>query len=301
MDDLFDREEMLLNRAEALMADDPPAPEALRSAFGDLLVGYRKLFRESKRLLRMGDRQERHLRKMAQELRETLAENERLRERALDSNPLTQLPGHNAVAREIERALDQQAAVTVVYSDIDNFKAYNDRYGFSMGDRMIGYTADVLRESVEDLPAGAYFLGHIGGDDFVLLLPSEEADRRVREIARRFDAGVPRFYSDEDNARGHIEAMTRQGIACIFPLASLSLAGVDLARNRLSRFAEVASVCAELKRKAKETHGRSSFILDRRRGHTEVIRRATLRLRFDEGTAAAAPPPSGNADAAEQG
>jgi hypothetical protein len=98
--------------------------------------------------------------------------------------------------------------------------------------------------------------------------------------------------------------MTRQGIACAFPLASLSLAGVDLARNRLSRFAEVASVCAELKRKAKETVGRSSYILDRRRGHTEAIRQAAMRLRFDEAPASppsppAARPASGNAGAAE--
>jgi diguanylate cyclase (GGDEF)-like protein len=195
-----------------------------------------------------------------------LLENERLRQVAIDSNPLTHLPGNNTVVTTLQTAIDAKHDLCVIYVDVDHFKAYNDRYGFSAGDDLLLFTAETLLTAIRKFCTEEEgFLGHIGGDDFMLLVPHEKAVAIGTEIIRRFDSGAPNFYSDEEAARGYIEAEDRQGNRSVFPLASISLGGVMLVNRDFEKYIEVADVCAEVKHRAKKLPG-SNFFMDRREG-----------------------------------
>jgi len=198
-------------------------------------------------------------------LHEALLEIERLRQLALDANPLTQMPGNNTINRAIQDVIDEKAAFAVIYCDLDNFKAYNDRYGYSAGDEVILFTAEVFRGALETVCRDEGFAGHVGGDDFVLLVPSDRVNDIGEEVVRRFDEGIAAFYDDEDRERRYIETTNRQGEVMKFPFVSISLAGVDLSVGSFSDFREVSTTCAELKKKAKQASG--SVILLDRRGH----------------------------------
>jgi diguanylate cyclase (GGDEF)-like protein len=203
-------------------------------------------------------------------LHEALVELERLNKLALDASPLTGLPGNNTIAKAVEDAISSKADVAVIYCDLDNFKAFNDRYGFCAGDDVIQFSARILKESLERQREAADggsdgFLGHIGGDDFVLILPSSWAEPFGAEVVRRYDTEVVSFYNDEDRARGHIVAKDRQGVLREFPFVGVTMAGVYLRQRSLEHFLQVASVCAEVKKLGKSVQG-SVLVFDRREG-----------------------------------
>ncbi len=192
-----------------------------------------------------------------------LQEVARLQEVAIDANPLTHLPGNNTIASTIQRAIDARDDMTVIYADLDNFKAFNDHYGFSNGDDLLLYTAETLQTSIRVIcPEGA-FLGHEGGDDFVLMVDAARAEQLGAEIIRRFDSGASAFYTEAEAAQGYIEAHDRQGKPVRYPLVSLSLGGVRLLTHTFNRFLEVANICAEVKHVAKSMPG-SVLFMDRR-------------------------------------
>jgi diguanylate cyclase (GGDEF)-like protein len=181
----------------------------------------------------------------------------------LDANPLTRLPGNLSIESRIDRALADKKALAVLYVDLNQFKAYNDVYGYDAGDRVIKTMARVL---VDQVRAGgsAEFIGHIGGDDFIALTTPDRMETAAQKICDDFDAVVPSFYSAEDRARGMIVAKDRQGNVREFPLLSVSI-GICHNRERpLKNFAHVATLGAELKKAAKAKTG-SSFVVDRRR------------------------------------
>jgi GGDEF domain-containing protein len=192
-----------------------------------------------------------------------LLEVARLEDIAIDANPLTHLPGNNTIMATIQEAIDLKLDKTVLYADLDYFKAYNDYYGFSDGDDLLLFTAETLQTALRTVCQGGAFLGHIGGDDFVLMVDHAEVEAVAAEIIRQFDTGAPAFYPDEDVARGYIETTDRRGQTVRFPLIALSLAGVQLRSRQFSRYLEVASVCAEVKHLAKAVPG-SNLCLDRR-------------------------------------
>lgn len=260
---LYAREEDVLAASQAFFDAHPIADEAVREAYAHLLDNYRKLTRESARLVQMSDRQERRLLQLTARLRAALQELERLRRLALDANPLTQLPGNNTIARVVQQAIDRRADVAVVYCDIDHFKAYNDMYGFSRGDEVLCFAGGLLRQVVAEWAAGDGFVGHVGGDDFVYLVPAVIAAAVGRVVASRFDDGMRGFYSRRDRDRGTVWVQDRRGRARSVPLASLSMAGVELRQNDLSCYAEVATRCAEVKTAAKACPG-SVIVFDRR-------------------------------------
>jgi DNA-binding response OmpR family regulator len=136
--------------------------------------------------------------------------------RELDANPLTHLPGNTSILQEMERRLRKQEPFAVIYSDLNNFKAFNDRYGFLRGDQAIKLAAQCIVFSVEGRAAqsvvmtGNWFIGHVGGDDFVVILPAEKAEDVSREIIKRFDAAVPDLYDPED-ARGDVSRENAAG------------------------------------------------------------------------------------------
>lgn len=197
-----------------------------------------------------------------------LQEVERLQDNAFDLNPLTRLPGNNTIMTTIQDAVDKHLDMTVIYADLDNFKAYNDHYGFSDGDDLLLFTAETLHTAIRTVCGGEGFLGHVGGDDFVLLVASDRVEDLAAEIIRQFDKGAPAFYSDEEARRGTINALDRKGRMIDYPLASLSLAGVRLLSRNFKLYLEVASVCAEAKHMAKAVEG-SNLFMDRR-GHISV-------------------------------
>lgn len=196
-------------------------------------------------------------------LRQVVAELERLNSLALDANPMTGLPGNKVVTDCIKQDLRDGENVCVIYADLDNFKAYNDKYGFAMGDEIILFTSQTLKDALSACKVDG-FLGHIGGDDFVVIVDSKSADLVAEEIIRIFDENIGRFYRPEDINNGGIEAQSRKGDTQTFPLMSISLAGVDLALSSYSQYLQVNDACAEAKKVAKSLSG-SVFFRDRRK------------------------------------
>ena len=188
---------------------------------------------------------------------------ERLRERALDASPLTGLPGNHDVSRRISKAIRERLAEVVVYCDLDGFKAYNDRYGFSAGDDVLRFTGKTIEGAVRRVSGPRGFVGHVGGDDFVFVVPAEHAEQVAAVVKGQFDEGVRRFFSVEDLERGGIVAEDRRGVERLFPIVALSMAGVDLTRRSFEHALDVAGVCAEVKIAAK-SHAGSVFVMDRR-------------------------------------
>ncbi|MEJ2158245.1 MAG: response regulator [Desulfobacteraceae bacterium] len=196
-------------------------------------------------------------------LREAVAELKRLNRLAMDANPMTGLPGNTVVTEHIKTALENKENVCVVYADLDNFKAYNDKYGFAMGDDIILFTVQVLKDALAAVDLADGFVGHIGGDDFVAIVPSEKAEAMADRAIKVFDDGVGRYYNEEDLTRECISAKNRQGEIQTFPLMSISMAGVDLAHGVYSQYFQVIDACTEAKKEAKRLRG-SAFFRDRR-------------------------------------
>lgn len=198
------------------------------------------------------------------ELREATMELARLRQTPLDISPLTKLPGSNPVAWTIQDALDQQAEATVIYCDLDDFKAYNERYGYYQGDRVLKFVGEVLEKAVQTTCRSEGFVGHIGGDDFVLVVASDHAEALGKEIVRRFDEGIESFYQKRDREKGGIMTADRRGRVSHFPFMTISMAGVPLVHHDFKLFLEVSVVGASAMQMAKSTPG-SNLFLDRRK------------------------------------
>ena len=201
-------------------------------------------------------------------LYDALREIERLRQLALDANPLTKLPGNQTIKERIQTAIEAGEDVSVIYGDLDNFKPYNDRYGFAAGDRVIKFAADVLSREVaalEGTESTLGFVGHVGGDDYVAVLRSELSDELGRRVAQAFEEGILAFYDEGDRERGCIVSKSRQGEVQEFPIMGLSMAGVRLADRPFEHHLQVANVCAEVKKEAKAIPG-TNLVMDRRRG-----------------------------------
>lgn len=188
---------------------------------------------------------------------------EHLKAIAIDANPLTHLPGNNTIVMTIQDAIDRQRNMALIYTDLDNFKAYNDAYGFSAGDDVLLFTASTMQDVLVQNCGDKGFLGHIGGDDFVMAFPADKLEEVGQQVVEAFDQGIPEFYNEEDQARGSIIAKDRSGLPCEYPLASISLAGTLLQSHEFTRYVEVAAICAELKKEAKARPGSVLFV-DRR-------------------------------------
>lgn len=187
------------------------------------------------------------------------------RARALrEINPLTGLPGNTAIAGEMASRLGQGAEFACLYVDVDNFKPYNDSYGFAAGDKVIEAVCATVVTATENHRSSDNFVGHIGGDDFVVLTDPELAVTLARDIARQFDAALSCFYPRADLARGWIDVIDRRGLPQRCPLVSVSIGIVSTATRRFISAVEVADVAAEMKAVAKRTPG-SSWAVDRRK------------------------------------
>lgn len=198
------------------------------------------------------------------QLRTAMQELKHLYSLALDANPITGLPGNNSITQYIESKVLSGENSCVIYTDIDNFKAYNDKYGFTRGDDVIHFTSEIIQTTVSTSACPDAFIGHVGGDDFIVVIPSEYGYEVPKEIIRRFDKEVTQFYNRQDNDLRYIESKNRQGKAQIFPIMSLSIAGIDLQNKNYTTCLEVNDACAEMKKRAKESPG-STICFDRRK------------------------------------
>lgn len=198
------------------------------------------------------------------QLRSAVRELERLYALALDANPVTGLPGNNSIARHIELMLHNEEDVCVVYTDIDNFKAYNDKYGFARGDEVIRFMMEVLKKAVEEAGCAGAFIGHVGGDDFIVVSPSEHCSSVTQGIINSFDRDILGFYNRKDIELRSIQAVDRQGQLQIYPIMSISIAGVNLNHRRFTSYLEVNDACVEMKKIAKNMPG-STICFDQRK------------------------------------
>ncbi len=180
-------------------------------------------------------------------------------------SPLTGLPGNLRIEDEIQARVDSGEQFAVMYLDLDNFKSFSDSYGFVRGDEALRATSLLIRDVARAVAGVEAFVGHIGGDDFVILVDPSKAEDVGGEIMRRFDELSPTLYVEADAARGYLEGQDRQGNLHRFPLLSVSIGVATTAVRSFAHRADAVEVATEMKNLAKRTEG-SSLAMDRRRG-----------------------------------
>jgi len=181
----------------------------------------------------------------------------------IGSNPLTRLPGNTEIYREIEFRLKSRNRFAMAYLDIDNFKAYDDKYGYEKGDKIIVETGLIIQATIARVGNKKDFVGHIGGDDFVFLSTPAKIEKICQEIITRFDEVIPSYYNEEDRSRGYIECEDRRGNVNRFPILTLSIGIVTNDRRKMSSHIQAAEISTEMKNFAKRFKG-SSYKIDRR-------------------------------------
>jgi len=184
-------------------------------------------------------------------------------ERNVSVHPSTRLPGTNEIEREIKRYMDAGGLFAVCYADLDHFKEYNDRYSYYDGDRVILLLSRILHDVVRGMCRSGGFVGHIGGDDFILVLPLEDAAPCSAEILVTFDLLIPFQYSEQDRRAGYFFGKDRRGQLHKVPFMTLSIGIVTNERRRFSHPAQVSELATEMKSYAKTLPG-SVYVFDRR-------------------------------------
>jgi diguanylate cyclase (GGDEF)-like protein len=185
------------------------------------------------------------------------------RDKLLGHSPLTGLPSSIVIRDRIEELIRDDRPFALLYLDLDNFKVYNDKKGPSLGDRVIQATAGIIEEVVSERIGADALVGHVGGDDFLAIVPPEAAEETAGRIVGRFDLSVPRFYEPEELERGFVEATDRRGELHRFPLVSISIGIATTETRAFTHYAEVEAVATEMKQVAKREPG-SSYAVDRR-------------------------------------
>lgn len=179
-------------------------------------------------------------------------------------NPLTGLPGNVLIEEEIKhRVADRDKKFAVLYLDLDNFKAYNDVYGFLKGDEVIKLVAHVIDKNIRGSGNVDDFIGHIGGDDFIAITTPDKVDDICKGIINLFDSTIPLFYSSKDRRDGYIITRDRMNRETKYPFMSISIAVVSNEHRFIDNHWQVAEIAAELKKYAKSKEG-SVYVKDRR-------------------------------------
>lgn len=184
--------------------------------------------------------------------------------RALDANPLSKLPGNTSIIQRIQSLIDAKEDFALAYCDLDFFKSYNDKYGFSRGDEILMMSARLIVNTIRSYQGVLSFVGHVGGDDFVFILPPDQVEEACQRIIKAFDDIVPNFYDPDDRKLGNITSVDREGNTKVFPLMAVSIAVVVNTDGRIEHYGEVSSIAMGLKKKAKE-NPKSSYVIDRRK------------------------------------
>lgn len=186
-------------------------------------------------------------------------------ELCLDASPLTRLPGNIAIERALMERIRRRDHFALCYADLDDFKAFNDHYGYAQGSEVIKATGNLIHEAKRLFGDAEDFVGHIGGDDFVIITSPQNVEKICERIVSEFDRIIPEFYSREDRDRGYVEGVDRYGEVRRFPLMTISIAVVSDVKRNLRAPTEIAKLAAEIKEFVKEMPG-SNYLVDRRHG-----------------------------------
>lgn len=179
-------------------------------------------------------------------------------------SPLTGLPGNVQIQSELKKRVLKKEHFAVLYFDLDNFKAYNDTYGFLCGDEIIKQTARTIVSNVNTDETMHNFVGHIGGDDFVAIVSNKNYEQTCQNIIIEFDEKIKQYYTEEDLERGYLEVPNRKGIIEAMPIVSISIGVVEVDKNRFHNVLDIGEVGAEVKHLAKTIPG-SAYAIDRRK------------------------------------
>jgi diguanylate cyclase (GGDEF)-like protein len=193
--------------------------------------------------------------------------------RMVEVNPLTRLPGNISINRQIQYRLDNRVPFALAYADLDHFKPFNDKYGFSRGDEVIKITGRLMLNIVRNKSVQGSFIGHVGGDDFVCIMDPSLIEEACQEVIAAFDRIVPSFYDTQDRESGFIESYSREGNAKQYPIMGISIGIVRIDQGTYSHYGEVTSVASEMKHLAKK-NTKSSYAINRRShtSKTEIIK-----------------------------
>lgn len=179
-------------------------------------------------------------------------------------SPLTSLPGNVQIQAEMKRRLLKKEYFVMLYLDLDNFKAYNDVYGFVQGDEIIKLTARTIMNNVHFKEEDNNFVGHIGGDDFMAIVEDTEYEKICQNIIIEFDKNVRKYFTKEDLEKGFLEVPNRKGVLEEFPLTSISIGVVEVEPGRFQNTLEIGEAGAQVKHLSKTIPG-SSYVVDRRK------------------------------------
>jgi DNA-binding response OmpR family regulator len=180
-----------------------------------------------------------------------------------DLSPLTGLPGNFRIAEEMGRRVNSGRPVAIVHADLDNFKAFNDHYGFMRGDNVIKFTANTLVEAAAEVNEPTCFVGHVGGDDFIAVMNPDVVETFCKTVIDRFDDGILDFYDPQDALRGYVEVIDRRGERHAFPIVSISMGVATNSRRTFQSEWEASAIASEMKEHAKTEAG-STYKVDRR-------------------------------------
>ncbi len=179
-------------------------------------------------------------------------------------SPLTSLPGNVQIQAEIKKRLMKKEYFVMLYLDLDNFKAYNDTYGFSQGDEVIKFTARTIVNNVHSKEEDNNFVGHIGGDDFIAIVEDKDYEKICQNIILEFDKNIKKYFNEDDIKRGFLEVPNRKGIIEEFPITSISIGAVEVEADRFHNTLEIGEAGAQVKHLSKTIPG-STYVIDRRK------------------------------------
>jgi len=188
------------------------------------------------------------------------------RNRVFDNNPLSKLPGNTSILNAIQNALADSEPMAVCYVDIDNFKPYNDHYGFSQGDEVILMVARVIVNVIDQVARQRSFVGHVGGDDYVFIVPEFKMVEVCEKVLANFEAVRNLFIAPEDVKKGGFVEKDRQGRETRFGLLSISIAVIPTGHGKFQHSGQVAAVATQIKHKVKALDG-NNYLIDRREGY----------------------------------
>jgi len=184
-------------------------------------------------------------------------------ERIVEINPLTRLPGNISINKEIQERIDSKKEFAFGYADLDFFKPFNDRYGFSRGDEVIKMTGRIILGVIKSKQPQGSFVGHVGGDDFVFIIDTGMVEEAASEIIKAFDSLITGLYDPADLKQGFIKSFDRTGKASQFPVMGISI-GITETRNRaFTHYGEITEIAADMKKFAKRFTG-SCYKTDQR-------------------------------------
>lgn len=184
--------------------------------------------------------------------------------RLISVHPLTRLSSGITIHNEIQERLNRKEPFALAYADLDNFKAYNDVYGFNKGDEIIKFTGKIILQTVRQHQTLGSFVGHIGGDDFVYVCNIDKVETITKEIIEKFEQNIASFYNETDIQNGYITATNRQGKIQKFPLMRISIGIVVNKNAKFTHFAQMCEEASKIKKYVKENK-EIKYLIDRRK------------------------------------